>query len=71
MQTSNPLCVSPLSSIVFDTWCCWSLVSEMEGRGNPYNFFVGFVFALASGIVVGNGAASGDTHSTVSVGMNS
>ena len=47
------------------------MVSEMEGRGNPYNFFVGFVFALASGIVVGNGAASGDTHSTVSVGMNS
>jgi hypothetical protein len=31
----------------------------MAGRGDYYNFFVGIVFALASGIVVGNGASSG------------
>jgi hypothetical protein len=35
------------------------ITDEMAGRGDYYNFFVGIVFALASGIVVGNGASSG------------
>ena len=38
------------------------MTDEMVGRGDYYNFVVGIVFALASGIVVGNGASSGGTN---------
>jgi len=46
------------------------MTDEMVGRGDYYNFFVGIVFALASGIVVGNGASSGGTNALVGVAIS-
>lgn len=46
------------------------LTSEMKGRGDPYNFFTGIVFAIASGVVVGNGASSGGTNALVGVAIS-
>lgn len=46
------------------------MTDEMAGRGDFHNFLVGIVFALASGIVVGNGASSGGTNALVGVAIS-
>jgi hypothetical protein len=46
------------------------ITDEMVGRGDFHNFLVGIVFALASGIVVGNGASSGGTNALVGVAIS-
>jgi hypothetical protein len=58
-------------SLRFGQFWGWPpLTSEMESRGNPWNFFVGLVFAMASGIVVGNGATGGGTNALVGVAIS-
>ncbi len=46
------------------------ITDEMVGRGDFHNFLVGIVFALASGIVVGNGASGGGTNALVGVAIS-